>query len=149
MGRKANLAATAVAAAASLSPVAAAPTDACKLLTPVQVSAAAGVQVGAGTYVTPTFTRTCTWTASGTIVTLYLQPPGLFDAGRSAMAPGTTITPVAGVGADAYYRVMGSIIELMVRKGDASFKVTIYSKAPIDSRKAAERTLALRVASEL
>ena len=39
--------------------------DACSLLTQAQVSAAVAAQVGAGTYVTPTFKATCTWTAPG------------------------------------------------------------------------------------
>lgn len=40
-------------------------TDACSVLTPAQVGAAAGVAVSTGKHVTPTFVKTCTWSATG------------------------------------------------------------------------------------
>ena len=49
-------------AAAALPSIAQADTDACTVLTPAQVGAAVGVPVAAGTHVTPTFVKTCTWT---------------------------------------------------------------------------------------
>jgi hypothetical protein len=39
--------------------------DACSLLTQAQVSAALGVSVGAGSYESPTFKKTCRWTVAG------------------------------------------------------------------------------------
>ncbi|MBS0396901.1 MAG: hypothetical protein JSR54_19935, partial [Proteobacteria bacterium] len=63
-----------------LAPLAAhAETDACTLATPAQVGAAVHVSVGAGTHVTPTFVKTCTWTptanSSVRAVTVNLQTP--------------------------------------------------------------------------
>src|SRR5512132_548065 len=40
------------------------PEDACALLTAAQVGAVVGVPFGAGTHVTPTYVKTCTWTAT-------------------------------------------------------------------------------------
>ena len=58
-------------------------TDACTLLTPVQVAAAVGGAMSDGTHVTPTFVKTCTWTPSGNSklgsVTLSLQTAAFYD----------------------------------------------------------------------
>src|SRR5512140_3740743 len=40
------------------------PDDACALLTAAQVGTVVGVPFGAGTHVTPTYVKTCTWTAT-------------------------------------------------------------------------------------
>src|ERR1700760_1411867 len=99
--------------------------DACTLLTATQISAAAGFSVGNGTHVTPTFVRTCTWSASGgagaQTVTPLLETGTFFDgAKRNAnlmtAAAGATVKS-AGVGDDSYYLVQGTNVDLWVKKG--------------------------------
>jgi hypothetical protein len=133
-------------------------TDACTVLTPAQIGAAVGVPVVAGTHVTPTFVRTCTWTASGSsavkFVTLYLQTAAAYDGGKqmaSQMASagkGAALKP-ASVGDDGYYFVLGDQVGLLVKKGGASFKVTVYAKLPVDKKEAMELTLAQEAAAKL
>ena len=126
-------------------------TDACTLLTPAQVGAAVGVSVSDGTHVTPTFVRTCTWNASGNssvrAVTLYLQTAAAYDGGKrmaeqmSAVGRGAAVRP-ASVGEDGYYFVTGDQVGLLVKKGNASFKVAVYATLPVDRKEAMELTLA-------
>src|SRR3954466_11850532 len=79
-------------------------TDACTLLTPVQVAAVVGGAVSDGTHVTPTFVKTCTWTPSGKSrlgsVTLNLQTAAFYDGGKrqatmgaAAVGKGAEIKP--------------------------------------------------------
>jgi hypothetical protein len=143
---------------ATISPsVNAATDDACSLLTAAQVSAAAAVSVGAGTYATPTFKKTCTWTPSGDdakaiqTVTLLLQSPEAFETGKKfGGAKSAVVTPVSGVGDDAYYLVIGATVSMVVKKGNAAFKVSVYaSGVPLEKKQAIEKVLALQVASRL
>jgi hypothetical protein len=136
----------------------AAPTDdACSLLTQAQVSAASPVSVGPGTYVTPTFKRTCTWSTSGddaktvAAITLLLEDATAFDAGkRLGAAKNVVITAVSGVGDDAYYLAIASQVGLIVKKGSVTFKVTVYAGAlSLEKKEAIEKTLAQLVASKL
>lgn len=135
--------------AVALPAAARADTDACTVLTPAQVGAAVGEPVAAGTHVTPTFVKTCTWNASGSsdvkFVTLYLQTAAAYDGGKQMAAQmaaaGAGIKPAA-VGDDAYYFVAGSQVGLLVRKGSVSFKVTVYATLPVDKKEAMELTLA-------
>ena len=145
-------------AAAVLAPLphavhAAAADDACAVLTSAQVGAAVGVAVGAGTYVTPTFKRTCTWvpsdSASGIrFVTLNLQSIAQFDAGKRAATYGV-VTPVGGMGDDAFYLGVGSTEGLIVKKGQRAFKIAVYSTLPLEKKRAMERALAQRVLARL
>jgi hypothetical protein len=150
-------------------PAAAAATDdACSLLTKAQVSTAVNVPVGEGTYVTPTFHKTCTWTpASGdkviSAVTLYLQTADAYDGGKRmaeqmvAMAKmqggkdasQSGVTSASGVGDDAYYFNAGTLTSLLVKKGSMSFKVSVYAHLPVEKKEAMEKTLALEVLSKL
>jgi hypothetical protein len=123
--------------------------DACSLLTQAQVSAAVGAQVGAGTYVTPSFKATCTWTVTGKIVTLMTENVNAFQAGKKPLSPAMQIVPAAGIGDDAYYVVTGTFVSLQTQKGNAAFKTTVYSKLPIATLESMESTLAKQVASEL
>src|SRR5215475_6095455 len=85
--------------------------DACALLTSAQVSAAVGVPVTDGKHVSPTYMKTCTWTASGDFpvkfVTLYLQTTTAYDGGKqmaasmAAASSGSAVKP-ASVGDDSY-----------------------------------------------
>ena len=82
---------------------AAPPDDACSLLTPAQVTGALGVSVAAGTYVTPTFRKTCTWSATtngGGTVTLNLQSLEQYEGGKKLASYGKSVhaTPSAASG---------------------------------------------------
>jgi hypothetical protein len=123
--------------------------DACSLLSQGQVSAAVGKQVGAGTWMTPSFKATCNWTATGVIVTLMTEGLDQYQAGKTPISPMMQIVPASGIGDDAYYVVTGTIVVLYTKKGSVAFKTSIYSKLPIDTLKNMESTLASQVASEL
>ena len=130
------------------------PSDACSLLTTAQVSAALGVPVGSGTYITPTFKKTCTWTAAtsgGGTVTLNLQSLDQYEGGRKLASYGKSVssTSIAGVGDDAYYSGTDKLISLVVKKGSVAFKVAVYAHLPLDEQRAVEKALALQVAALL
>lgn len=129
--------------AAATTAFAAPVTDACSVLTAAQVSAALGSPVASGTYITPTFKTTCTWTIpTGGAVTLQLMTIRFFNAGKGALAAAETES-TSGVGDEAYYHGLGSTIGLVVRKGGAAFKIAVYSRdLTQDKRKAIERALA-------
>ena len=127
------------------SAIAGPPEDACSLLTVAQVSAAVSVSVGNGSYPTPTFKKTCTWTAPGTIVTLMLENLDMYRAGK-----GTNLaTSVNGIGDDAYYLGAGTAVGLIVKKGNIAFKVAVYAKISLEKRQAMESALAQQVVSKL
>jgi hypothetical protein len=123
--------------------------DACSLLTQAQVSAAVGAKIGAGTYVTPTFKATCTWTAPGKIVTLMTEGLDPYNAGKTPISPMMQIVPAPGIGDDAYYVIENTIVMLFTKKGTVAFKISIYSKLPLATLQSMEKTLAQQVASEL
>jgi hypothetical protein len=133
--------------------IAATPDDACSFLSPAQVSAALGVSVGAGTYVTPAFKKTCTWSATtsgGGTVTLNLQGLELYESGKKTASYGRiSATPVSGIGDDAYYLGTDKLASLIVKKGSVAFKVAVYAHVPVEKQQAAERVLAMQVAPQL
>jgi hypothetical protein len=139
----------AIAPAANAAP----PGDACALLTSAQVSAALGVSVGAGAYVTPTFKKTCTWTATtsgGGTVTLNLQSLDLYESGKKLASNGkVTTTSISGIGDDAYYFGTDKLVSLIAKKGSTAFKVAVYAHIPVEKQQAAEKALALQVAPQL
>lgn len=145
--------------AAALPLMAHAETDACTLLTPVQVAEVVGGAVSDGTHVTPTFVKTCTWTPSGKSklgsVTLNLQTAAFYDGAKrqatmaaAAGGTGTEIKP-ASVGDDAYYFVTGDQAALFVKKGAVSFKVAVYAKIPTEEKEGMELKLAKEVVVKL
>jgi hypothetical protein len=136
--------------------------DACSFLTQAQVSDAVGSAVGAGSHVTAQFVKTCTWTPTGSAkdikaVTLNLQTADSYDSGKkqlelakgAGVGEGTTLTAASGIGDDAYYFNVGTITQLFFKKGTLAFKVAIYGALPPDKAMAAEKTLAVEVASKL
>ncbi len=166
----AALAAVFIALATTLASAAAeASNDACSLVTQSQVSAALGVSMGSGSHVTPTFLRTCTWNPSGSsgngvrALTLYIQSADQYEAGKQmleqmrTMAKGEkhgnsqppVITPLSGIGDDAFYLDMAHTMSLIAKKGNVEFKFVIYGDLPGEKKKAAEKTLALEVVSRL
>jgi len=132
---------------------AAAADDACAILTPAQVTAAVGVAVGDGTYVTPTFKKTCTWTVGNSaggirFVTLNLQDAARFAGGKAGVNS-VVMTPVGGIGDDAYYLGAGSTEGLFVKKGQRAFKIDVYSTVPLEKKRAMEKALAQQVLAKL
>ena len=131
-------------------------TDACALLTPAQVSAAAGFPVAEGKHVTPAFVKTCTWTGAGgsgvQTVTLNLQTAAFFDGAKKQaglmVAVGAGIKS-AGIGDDSYYFVAGPQVDLWVKKGGNACKITIYKQIPIEQKQAIELNLAKQVVPKL
>jgi hypothetical protein len=126
-------------------------TDACTVLTPAQVSAVVGVSVGPGQHVTPTFVKTCTWTAPGdttiAAVTLYMQSAADYDGGKQmagmmVASSGAAALKSGGVGDDSYYFVAGTQVGLLVKKGSVSFKVAVYARLPVERKEAMELALA-------
>jgi hypothetical protein len=144
--------------AAGVAVAAPADIDACSLLTAASVSAAAGVAVGAGTHVTPSFVRTCTWAPTGVsnvkAVTLYMQTTAAYDGGKrlanqmAAAGKGTAVRS-AGVGDDSYFFVTGDQAGLLVKQGAASFKVTVYATMSVEKKEAIELALAEEVLAKL
>jgi len=127
--------------------------DACAILTPAQVSAAVGVAVDEGTYVTPTFKKTCTWTVKDSaggirFVTLNLQSPAQFAGGKTGLNQ-VALTPAAGIGDDAYYLGAGSTEGLFFKKGERAFKIAVYSTLPLEKKRAMENALAKQVLAKL
>ena len=148
----ASIAAIAVVAAAT-QPASAAPADdACALLTPTQIGAVLSASVGAGTYLTPTFKKTCTWnaTAGHEFVTLMLENADWFQSGKVPMVSSIVVTPASGVGDDAYYLAVGQNVGLIVKKGNVSFKVAVYAaNTPLSKKEALEKTLAQQIVTRL
>ena len=131
----------------------AAPDDACALLTAAQVTAAVGVAVGDGTYVTPTFKKTCTWVPSDSAsgiraITLNLQTPDRFAGGKTGVNV-VAMTPASGIGDDAYYLGEGSTEGLFFKKGEHAFKIAVYTTQPLEKKRAEEKALAQLVLAKL
>lgn len=155
-----------IAAAAAPSVAAALPSDACPLLTPAEISAVVGVSVGAGTHITPTYLKSCTWappggaTAQFASVLLTLESAASWQSAKAmlqavANAPnnnkkgGITMTPASGIGDDALYSSMGNYTKLVVKKGDVVFQLVIYGNSPIEKKRDMEKALASKVLSKL
>jgi hypothetical protein len=139
--------------------------DACALLTQAQVSAAVGFAVGAGTYVTPNYVKTCTFKVSGdnaktvSAVTISYQAAEAFAGAKSMMEMAKANSPGAGkiendtaggVGDDAFYTSMGTgYTGLLLKKGNVSLKIAIYGNLPAEKKKEVEKTLALQALARL
>ena len=128
---------------------AASATDACSVLTAAQVSSALGSTVAAGSYDAPGFTKTCTWTIpTGGAVTLQLQTVDFFNAGKGTLAS-MERSSSSGVGDESYYLGAGSMSGLAVRKGNAAFRIHVYSsKVTAEQVKTIEKTLAQQALSK-
>ena len=148
------IAAIFIAGAATPPANAAPPDDACSLLTQAQVSVAVSVSVGAGAY-QGTYKKTCTWNAvspatkSAKYVTLLLEGLDAYQAGKLAPVKTIVVTPISGIGDDAYYLAVGPNVGLIVKKGNVAFKVAVYGDIPIEYKQAMEKTLAQQVVSKL
>jgi hypothetical protein len=135
---------------------AAAPEDACALLTAAQVGSAVGTPMNEGAYTTPTFKKTCTWTAAHAgangvkIVTVWFEGVEMFAGGlKAARNPGVSASSIGGLGDSAYYLTVGNFVALHVKKGGAALKVAVYASLPTDRVQAMEKTLAQAVVAKL
>ena len=71
-----------------------------------------------------------------------------FNAGRGALASMERSSP-SGVGDESYYLGAGSMTGLAVRKGNAAFRIHVYSgKVTAQQVKAIEKTLAQQALSK-
>jgi hypothetical protein len=145
-----------IAIAAAQSASAAPPDDACALLTDAQVSAALSAPVGAGSYQMPKFKKTCTWNSTGDAakgaksVVLMLEGLDAYQAGKATRQSKTTsVTPISGIGDDAYYLAVGSNVGLIVKKHNVAFKVAVYSTLPVEKKQTMEKALAQQIVSKL
>ncbi|HXY32394.1 MAG TPA: hypothetical protein VEI06_16955 [Gemmatimonadaceae bacterium] len=130
------------------------PNDACSLLTQAQVSAALGLTMDMGRRVVYNNPKMCAWappggaTANGPKVTLTLVTSDAFDRSKTP-ANGATMTPVKGVGDEAFYITgAGTTTALSVRKGTSTFQVRVGG---FQGEKAMQiaKTLAMNVLSNL
>jgi hypothetical protein len=129
---------------------------ACSLLTPAQVGAVLGVSVAAGQPMAAGSSSPCMWSQLGRPapsekrVLVFLQEPSAHAAGKKPLEGlGITITPVKGIGDDAYLNTTpGQGTSLSVKKGAVAFIVSVYG-FPEDQIRAKERTLAQNILTKL
>jgi 3-deoxy-D-manno-octulosonate 8-phosphate phosphatase KdsC-like HAD superfamily phosphatase len=73
-----------------------------------------------------------------------------FEGGKQlGQTASISLTSISGVGDDAYYLAVGDQVGLIVKKGNAAFKVAVYAHIPVESKKAKEKTLAQQVVAGL
>jgi hypothetical protein len=132
---------------------AAAPTDACTLLSQAQVSAATALVVGPGAHVTPTTLGLCIWRSpvrAADRVAIEIPQPVVYNLGKmGAQKNGVVVTPVADLGDDAYYLVVGDTVKLFFKKNGVAFAVDVFTHGSLDEKKAAELTLAQEALAKL
>jgi hypothetical protein len=143
-----------------LTAMAAAPTEACALLSPSQIAAALGFEVDAGKNTLGTG-QVCRWKERGksagadaALLQVALSKTSSFEIGKTPI-PHWTKTPVRGIGNDAYFVEQGKPSfpmdpTLSVKKGDAVFTISVFvPKASIEQAKALEKTVALKILEKL
>ena len=107
--------------------------DACAILTQAQIQSVLGVAVDPGQPVSPTIRTSCKWLESGVdafkakTVILSIKPVQAYETAKSFNNGKFTMTPVAGIGDDAYLTSgtlsYGAVIS--VRKGGGAFTITV------------------------
>jgi hypothetical protein len=149
----------ALAACSSRVACAQAPSDACALLTPAQVSTILGVTVGAGHSLS---TTVCAWSTPGREVTsthaqvsvkLTLLDVTAFPVERETLLGVTMWTSVSGIGEDAVYATYGRMTppqtHLSVKKGKVDLEFELLGVQGQDKQMAMEKALALDVLARL
>ena len=140
---------------------AAAPADACSLLTTSEASAALGAQLDSGERAFSSSPATCVWKERGRKATGYAQvtvtlaDDQKFEMGKTPLE-GVQKTPESGIGDDAYFvelvrrSASDDTATLSVRKGSQSFTVLVLShNLSSDKVKSVERTVALKILPKL
>jgi hypothetical protein len=134
---------------------AAPPADPCALLTPAQVSAALGGTVGAGKRIAG---AVCQWAQSGkagdTLLKLDVDVVTVDRYNRMKSVTAGTVTPVAGLGDDAYYSTLKTgtltLTTLNVRKGDAAVTIRVSGGTkPAEEYQAKEKAVAQALVAKL
>jgi hypothetical protein len=121
----------------------------CSLLTAAQVGAAVGVSVGAAQ---PIGTTGCSWSAPHMIVTVSLWDGNKWDQ-MKAPFPGTSRSPVSGLGDDAFYSTIGpasgkQFATLSIKKGGTAYLIKVYGPSVADQM-SMEKALAGNVLAKL
>ena len=128
--------------------MAAAPADPCALLTPAQASAALGGTVGAGKSIASTV---CQWSQQGKPGTVLLKlDVNIVTPDRYARMKSVTIgtvTPVSGLGDDAYYSTLQqghtTMTTLNVKKGATAVTIRVSGGTkPAEEYQAKEKAVA-------
>ena len=117
-------------------------TEPCKLLTPAEIGGALGATFGAGE---PIGTTGCSWSSATPhmIVTVSLWPPAEWDRMKAGgTLPGTTTTPVSGLGDDAFYATIAQYVVLYVKKGQTVYLFKVYGVKDQAKQMSVEKTLA-------
>lgn len=135
---------------------AAPPDDACSLLTQNQVNAVLGTTVEPGQHMLHNNTHLCGWTEPGgpspshKHVVLAMKNANTFAIGKLPVK-GIILTPVSGIGDDAYYATTPAFgTGLSFKKGSYAFNIRVYgTRFSTDQVKAKEKTLAQDVLSKL
>lgn len=128
----------------------AAPSDACTLLTPEQVSSVLGVTVGAGERVVASSPKICGFggAASAKRVVVALLTSEMFTHEKTPLQ-GISEESVSGLGDDAHFMTTpGFGTGLSVKKNDCAFKIRVYG-FPLGQIKEKEKTLAQQVLAKL
>ena len=125
------------------------PTDPCSLLTSADIDGVMGVSMG-----TPKAraSQACQWRQPvkkpgdpGAIVDVTIMDANRYALGKAiAGSPKFKVTPVAGLGDDAYYSAStdGKLTDLRVKKGNAAFAVHVWG-AGVPASQAEPKELAL------
>jgi hypothetical protein len=117
-------------------------TEPCKLLTPAEIGGALGATFAAGE---PIGTTGCSWSSATPhmIVTVSLWPPTEWDRIKAGGGiPGTKITPVSGLGDDAFYAAIPQYVVLYVKKGQTVYLFKVYGVKDQAKQMSVEKTLA-------
>lgn len=128
----------------------AAPSDACALLTPEQVSRVLGVAVGSGERVVASSPKMCGFgaAASAKRVVVALLTLEMFTHEKTPLQ-GISEESVSGLGDDAHFMTTPGIgTGLSVKKSNSAFKIRVYG-FPLDQIKEKEKALAQQVLARL
>jgi hypothetical protein len=124
--------------------------DACRLLTPQQVSAILGVPVGEGEHIVPDSLTSCGWMGPGGAsigskkIVLSLMTARSFQTGKTPVK-GVTESLAPGIGDEAYFVSMPPFgTALSVKKGATYFQLRIAG-FPSGQVRNLERELALHL----
>lgn len=141
----------ALASILALAPAAhAAPSDACALVSPAQVSQLLGVSVGPGDHMVPKGTTLCAFgqPSPQKHVVLAIITTNMFEHEKHPLQ-GIKEEVLTGVGDEAHYMTTpGFGTGLSVRRGSFVFKVRVYG-FPLAEVEAREKTLALEILARL
>lgn len=125
--------------------------DACSVLTPMQVGAALGFEVGSGVSTGVDKKQSCRWvTPDGNrYVTLQLGDQDLYQRYKDIKLKTVVITPVSGFGDEAFWVTVSKNTALNVKKANVSFQVAVFGLVPFDQKQAIEKVLAPQVLDKL